>query len=218
MREEERMTCRWRAGLTVLLGALTSILGPGCSLSSMEKPMRDVDAGPPSSIVDIDTDSGTGGPDATEPEAPSACGDLFKVCVDSCARDQYASDWAPLSQVCEGGAVTCPGDTFNYGTCPAGTCARSRPYCCDLDTGDATRAPCQADGMRVCPAGKPEAPSYYGCVPTALAGTGCVMALAGQPCAGPAHNCADTFVHCACAAPDGGAGTVWRCDFLPLIP
>jgi hypothetical protein len=209
-----RTICRLSAGL----GALTSLLAQGCSLSSTQESPRDVDAGATSPVVETGSDAGAGDPDASGPDATGGCGDLFKVCVDSCARDQYASDWAPLSQVCEDGAATCPGATFNYGTCATGTCARSRPYCCDLDTGDATRAPCQADGLRVCPPGKPETPSYSGCVPTALAGSGCVMALAGQPCAGPAHNCADAFVRCTCAAPDGGGATLWTCEILPLIP
>lgn len=212
------MICRRRAGPSLLLGALTTILGPGCSLSSTAKPPRDVDAGATSPVMETGSDAGPGGPDETGPDATGPCGELFKVCVDSCARDLFASDWAPLSEICEAGALKCPGDTFNYASCAVGTCARSRPYCCDLDTGDVARAPCQADGLRVCPADRPATSSYYGCVPTALAGSGCVMSLAGQPCAGPAHNCADGFVHCTCAAADGGGAASWSCEFLPLIP
>jgi hypothetical protein len=181
-----------------------------------------VDAGAVSPVVQgtggnaAGVDNGAGG-SAGAGDA-GACEEAFNVCIDSCARDITASDWAPIAQVCEDGALKCPGATVTYASCPPGSCARYRPYCCDLTTGDSTLAPCRADGLRACAAETPETPSVFGCVPTALAPSGCVLALAGQPCADPVHNCADGLLHCACDHSGDGGGMVWSCGFESGIP
>jgi hypothetical protein len=191
----------------------------GCALSSTEGPTRDaastgLSVGPGVGGSPGGIDGGAGG----EPDEAGPCGQTFNVCVDSCGRDITGSDWAPIAEVCQDGALTCPGSTFDYGSCPVGSCARRRPYCCDLATGDVTLAPCQADGLRVCGPETPETRSYFGCVPTALAGSGCVLSLAGQACTGPTHNCADGLLHCTCDQPDGDGGTAWSCHFESGIP
>jgi hypothetical protein len=198
-----------------------SLLGAvgGCSLSSTQSASRDADHG---AVAPADHNAGgdSGGDDGRVgvPDAADACGPVFNVCVDSCGIDISGGDWAPASQVCEDGALRCPGETFNYGTCPQRSCARRRVQCCDLTTGEVTLASCQVDGLRGCPAGTPETQNYYGCVPTALAASGCVFSLNGQTCAGPAHNCADGLLHCACDQPDGNGGMAWTCQYGSGIP
>lgn len=181
-----------------------------CSLSSTERSSRDVDAAAETSVVLADSDGG--------PDVGPSCGSLYNVCVQSCGSDVTGSDWAPLSQICAEGVVSCPGGTLNYGSCAVGTCARRRSYCCNATSGDVTLAPCQSDGLRACPADLSATQNPYGCVPTALADSGCSMSLAGQACGEPAHNCADVFVHCTCTPSVADGGTVWSCDFISNIP
>ena len=205
------------------LGAFAVLWTAGaCTLSSTERAALDAGAGGLSPVVQAlggtggGVDNGAGG--AAVSGDAGACEQAYDVCIDSCARDFTASDWAPLAQVCEDGVLTCPGSTFNYASCSTTSCARHRPYCCNPTTGDSTIAPCGADGLRACAAETPETPSVYGCVPTALAASGCVLALAGQPCGEPVHNCSDNLLHCICDQPGDGGGMVWRCEFLSGIP